>query len=471
MPQQQPYHWLTNKTLRSALDNWHGKRLTYAPFDRLYLYRKLYRDLERSPHFVTNMLLLQAFDEMETMYKDGLTLLKRRYWDEKTIAELAEELHVSVATIHNRQRKAIGQLQRTIVEMEQQADRNRRIQLDLRLGPKSNDRLVGNDRHVQTIAEQLRNPNPPWIIALEGLGGIGKTTLARAVIDQLLDEHLFDDVGWVSAKREYLEHGGAITAEDKPALTADALIAALARQLLPDLSALTEQEPQALTSALHTRFKKFPHLIVIDNLETVIDVEALLPTIQGWANPTKFVLTSREGLYTQPNLYHFIVPELDEPSALALLRQEIEQSHLTALAGWSDDALRPIYEVVGGNPLALRLVVAQAHFHNVDSILSHLRKATNRAAENLYIYIYLHAWTRLTQLEQDLLLVMALVDPDGDALRVIAEVGQMAETTVAEGLSQLARLSLIDVRGDGHNRHYSIHGLTRTFLHEQVLRW
>jgi hypothetical protein len=32
-------------------------------------------------------------------------------------------------------------------------------------------------------------------------------------------------------------------------------------------------------------------------------------------------------------------------------------------------------------------------------------------------------------------------------------------------------LNLVDVRGSFAEHHYSIHGLTRTFLHEQVLRW
>lgn len=476
MPQQEPVELLTDllteETLRNALKNWHGKDLTYTPFDPLYIYRQLFRALERPTHFVTNMLLLQAFDEMETMYPEGVAFLKRRYWDDRSIDELAHELNISVNTVHNRQRKAIEQLQTTLVAMEERVRREQLVRINLRLGPKSNETLVGIADHMQLLAAQLRTDDSPWIIALEGLGGIGKTTLAHAVVDHLLDAQAFDEVGWVSAKQEYLEHGGAIKALDRPALTAEEMMERLARQLLPELTYhRVEQEPRLLTTALHTRLKQFPHLIVIDNLETVTDLQALLPTIQTLANPTKFLLTSREGLHTQPNVYHFVVPELNADAALALLRAEIAGSHLTALATWPDAALLPIYAVVGGNPLALRLVVAQAHFHDLSTILTHLRHATNRASENLYTYIYLHAWQRLSEVEQDLLLVMALVNPEGDALGVIAEIAEVAESTVAEGLNQLVRLSLVDVRGDGHHRCYSIHGLTRTFLHEQVLRW
>ncbi|MCB0061107.1 MAG: hypothetical protein KDE19_03295 [Caldilineaceae bacterium] len=471
MPEQALIDLLDDETLRSALGNWHGKHPDQTYFNALYLYRKLQREIDRPAHYVSNMLLLQAFDTLDEMYPEALTFLKKRYWDEMSVAELAQEYFTSDSTIYNRQTKALGLVRTSLIALEEKARREQYLLNERRLGMKSNDRVVGIDAHVQTLATQLRSPEVPWIVSIEGLGGIGKTTLARTVVDHLLDQQAFDEVGWVSAKQEYLEHGGAIQPIEKPALTADELIAALARQLLPELTYVVEQEPDVLTTALHTRLKRFPHLIVIDNLESVTDLEALLPTIQALANPSKFLLTSRNGLYTQPNLYHFTVPELSAADALTLLRQEIESSNLTALTNWSDGELQPIYEVVGGNPLALRLVVAQAHFYDVESILNHLRQATNRAAENLYTYIYLHAWERLTQLEQDLLLVMALVNPDGDTLATIAEFGELSETTAAEGLNALARLSLVEVCGDGHNRCYTIHGLTRTFLHEQVLRW
>ena len=39
------------------------------------------------------------------------------------------------------------------------------------------------------------------------------------------------------------------------------------------------------------------------------------------------------------------------------------------------------------------------------------------------------------------------------------------------GLAGLVRLNLVNVGGDLQRRRYSIHSLTRTFLHEQVARW
>jgi len=39
-----------------------------------------------------------------------------------------------------------------------------------------------------------------WVIAIEGLGGIGKTALADAVVRQLIETQSYDEIAWVSAQ-------------------------------------------------------------------------------------------------------------------------------------------------------------------------------------------------------------------------------------------------------------------------------
>jgi hypothetical protein len=212
-------------------------------------------------------------------------------------------------------------------------------------------------------------------------------------------------------------------------------------------------------------------MIVIDNLETLADVESLLPTVQDLANPTKFVLTSRQSFYAEPTLYHVAVPELSEPDALRLIRQEAKWSNLPVLAESSDAVLQPIYQTVGGNPLALRLVVGQTHIHTLESILDDLRMARGRPVEQLYTFIYRRAWDSLDELSQRVLLIMPLANPHGDELAYLAEVGDVDSGDLRLALNKLVTLNLVDARGGLNERRYSIHSLTRSFLHEQVARW
>jgi hypothetical protein len=265
-------------------------------------------------------------------------------------------------------------------------------------------------------------------------------------------------------------------APPRPALTAETLVEALAQQLLPQALYRAQSTHEQRLAALHRQLKELPHLIVIDNLETVLDLDLLLPIVQELANPTKFLLTTREALYGTPNVYHFPIAELSDRDALTLIRQEIAVSNLAALAACTDTELQAIVEVVGGNPLALRLVVGQAHIHALPAILAQLRTAKltsgqGTPAENLYTYVYRHAWQSLTEIERTVLLIMPLVNPDGEELPFIAAVGDKPIETVSDTLNRLVTLSLIDVKAAGNHPRYRIHGLTRTFLEDDILKW
>lgn len=229
--------------------------------------------------------------------------------------------------------------------------------------------------------------------------------------------------------------------------------------------------PERYELALRSRLKELPHVIVIDNLETVTDIETLLPTLQRLANPSKFVVTARENLYGLGNLYHFKVDELSPPYALHLIRDEAANCGLPVLAMSSDAELLPIVETVGGNPLALRLVVGQTHIYGLQSILYDLRQARSQPATNLYTYIYQKAWAKLGALERKALLVMPFAGPDGDDLGYLAEVGDLDLDDLCSALNQLVTLNLVDARGGLNDRRYAIHNLTRTFLLEQVVKW
>lgn len=173
----------------------------------------------------------------------------------------------------------------------------------------------------------------------------------------------------------------------------------------------------------------------------------------------------------EPNLYHFTVPALSPPKALALVRQEAKVINQSELVTATVRELQPIYETVGGNPLALRLVVGLTHSHGLEDVLADLRDARGQTVENLYTYIYRRAWEQLDEQSKQVLAVMPLARVDGDSLDYIVQISQMERYAVRTALDVLAQQQLVNIHGNLNERRYSIHGLTRTFLQEQVLRW
>lgn len=224
-------------------------------------------------------------------------------------------------------------------------------------------------------------------------------------------------------------------------------------------------------NALKKHLKERAHLIVIDNLETLTDIESLLPTLARLANPTKFLLTSRQALYGEPDVYHFTVPGLSQTDALQLIRQEALKRNLLYLIEADNEALVPIYETVGGNPLALRLIVGQSSMQPLDIILSDLTLARGETVENLYTYIYRRAWDNLDEVTRQAFLYMPLVSEFGADFHYLEATTGLAPSDLRRALNLLVILRLVDFRGQLGKRVYTIHNLTRTFLQEQVIKW
>ena len=70
------------------------------------------------------------------------------------------------------------------------------------LPTKTYDHFTGRDKELQQVIEALRKTEQQRLIALYGLGGIGKTALAREAADISLHQERFQRVVWVSAKTE-----------------------------------------------------------------------------------------------------------------------------------------------------------------------------------------------------------------------------------------------------------------------------
>ena len=95
---------------------------------------------------------------------------------------------------------------------------------------KSYRELIGRDILIGNVMAALRDPSGKWIVAVDGMGGIGKTSLAREVADRCTSEHLFDAIVWDQAPKESQEFPTG-TAKVKGTLTFETVLDSIARQL------------------------------------------------------------------------------------------------------------------------------------------------------------------------------------------------------------------------------------------------
>lgn len=456
--------------VEKALKQWQDTDAAFA-LTSLALFQKFHRTGQGNIRHTANQLLLAGLTALEAEKPRLAHLLRLRYVDFTPVDQTAQQLGLEEPSIYALQREAFGHLTR-LLHAQEGATRSELQQHSAQyLGTPTYNTLIGVDAPLAQLCERLRQPGPPWLVAIEGIGGIGKTALADGVVRQLLSTASIDALSWVTARPPDFDLGGGLASWQQPILSSQGLIHKLVEQMAPGDAMLTTLAPEKQLAWLQQQLKTVPRLIVIDNLETLADVDELLPLLRQLSNPTRFLLTSRERFEAEPGLYHFTVPELLEADALALVRQEAHNGNLWHIASATDDELRPIYTTVGGNPLALRLVVGQTHADSLALILEDLVQARGAKAEELYTFIYRRAWEKLDETTRQVWLALPLLTAQQATAIALAEINGEGLTPVRQALTQLVRLNLVYCHGGVNERFYTLHNLTRTFLQQQVGEW
>lgn len=336
-----------------------------------------------------------------------------------------------------------------------------------RLEPLPPHRLFGIESIKLKLLDALRQKDDYWVLAIDGIGGIGKTSLANVLVRELLLTQRFYDIVWLSAKQEEFVPYRGPRLTNYPALEVTTFVDRVLEQLDPTLP--LARSPDEKSTILTHWLKSFPYLVIIDNLETVLDYHALLPTLRRLAQPTKFLLTSRKPV--AEDIYSQTLSELSHAATIEFLRYMGEHQSLPALQQASENQLNAIHRVVGGNPLALKLIVGRLRtgLYSLTKILENLKQAQGRTIDQLYTFIYWQAWQDLDEKTRKLFVLMPQV-PQATA-EDLARKSKLSEEELGQAIQQLVMCSLVEVRGDLDQPYYYLHSLTESFLLKKVIQW
>lgn len=326
-------------------------------------------------------------------------------------------------------------------------------------------RLVGAGETFARLVSLFNDPVGPRLVSLEGMGGIGKTALARGFAALPEVTARWPRILWVSARQAVLTEDGQLRPSADAVATLEDISVRLAEQL--GLTTLASKPLGERLEGLGTALAQEATLVIVDNLETAEEYRQLVPGLARLAGTSRFLFTTRQTLREFPYVTSIPVSELDSDDAFALLRSEtIRRGSQRTIAGGHFDEL---YRVVGGLPLAIKLVAAQLNLRPLHEIVDGFRNVAD-GSDALYRYLYWQTWNSLQDPARRLLLSFLPADAEGEDLDFLRLMSGQSDEAFKEALTELDRFSLLEINGEADRPLYRLHRLTVTFLQTDILK-
>lgn len=334
--------------------------------------------------------------------------------------------------------------------------------------PKAYHRLIGRHDEIGRLLNALREPRGKPMIAVEGLGGIGKTALTLELIEISQKEGLFEHVVWSSAKPEYFVGESAIKSGVSD-YTFDTLLGDIGRQCdrldIPQLPA--EQKRAAVRYLL----KKKRVLVVMDNLETVSESAKLVHDAFLILGQSKLIFTSRHHIKHE-RVFTVKLSGFRQDEGVTFLREESKERSIEAVAQADQADLIQIHKVTGGAPLAMKLVVGQMYRQPMNTVLSTLERAMFKGQDYpFYRFVYQHSWQMLDLNGRKALVDMSVFPPlTGGAVHDVEVVSQVESSAFWPAMDRLVLMSLVDKIGSAGQERFALHPLTQYFVKADITK-
>lgn len=414
--------------------------------------------------FATNKVLLDGIKELKHRNDLAGSLLNFRFIDKLTIKEVNQKFKFNnYEKVKRYQKDALDLLTTIINEQEIKFRESRITEMESSLEAKSYSQLFGINELAANLFEDLQNSDKNGVISLIGIGGIGKTSLANFVARKIIRRFTYESIIWLSIPDRFNK-----TSLNNSEQIYHQLLLQMCTKLLPALSSAVKYEQKQ--ESLRQILKETPYLIIIDNLEKQSDTTYLLSNLLELSQPSKFLLTSRYKHSAHANIQSYTINELSQDDSIALIRDFATEVSLPEIANAPQDRLMPLYETVGGNPFALKLIISLANVRSVSEIIFDLQQVRSKDIEDLYTKIFTHSWNSLSHSAKKILAIMPLSANSGMLPEQILSVSQLTKEELWPAINELVGLSLLEVKGSAWKRRYGIHRLTDTFIHNEVLK-
>ena len=317
--------------------------------------------------------------------------------------------------------------------------------------------FVGREEEIRTILQSLQPNSRTFIIGIEGIGGVGKSTLATEVSYRCIENDLFESVIWISAKESILTLHGIEPVIPEAKTLADILITIGTTLGNPTIGNLSIQDQ---IKRAYNLLARQTTLLVLDNFESLSKNEQrdILDFLRRSPITLKVAITSRERV-SEGQIIRLQGLSFEESNALLEWDAQQKNIHLTK------DQNKYLVELTGGLPLALLWVQGQIAVlgYSVTQVLDKLSLDTDIP---ILQYCFNHSWNLLRHNNEKKILFALALQPEAVSRTALKEITGVDDAdSFDNAISDLLHLSLIDHESD--KDYFSILPLTRRFIRTQ----
>ena len=314
--------------------------------------------------------------------------------------------------------------------------------------------FVGREQEIRTILQSLQPNSRTFIVGIEGIGGVGKSTLATEVSYRCIENDLFESVIWISAKESILTLHGIEPVIPEAKTLSDILITigtALGNPTIGNLS-IQDQIKRA-----YNLLSRQTTLLVLDNFESLSKNEQrdILDFLRRSPITLKVAITSRERV-SEGQIIRLQGLSFEESNALLEWDAQQKNIYLTR------DQNRYLVELTGGLPLALLWVQGQIAVlgYSATQVLDRLSLDTDIP---ILQYCFNHSWNLLRHHNEKKILFVLALQPEAVSRVALKEITGIEDADGFDiAISDLLQLALIDHEPD--RDYFSILPLTRRFV-------
>lgn len=321
------------------------------------------------------------------------------------------------------------------------------------------DRFIGREEELKKVFKLLSPRSRHFLVTIDGIGGIGKSTLALEVAHRYLHNknpfdtsEQFDALIWASAKQTVLTAEG-IVSRGQILRTLYDIYTTISVTL--EREDITRAKPEDQYELVRHALTQQRTLLIVDNLETVDD-EATLSFLRELPAPTKAIVTTRHRIDIA---YPVRLTGMPQEDGLNLISQECERRGVELKKAEAEK----LYHRTGGVPLAIVWSVAQMGYgYDVEAVLRRL----GQPVEDIAFFCFEGSFEHIRGTDSHkLLMALALLETDASR-EALGYVAGLEEDVLSreEGLVQLEKLSLINRSGG----RFSLLPLTRQFVQHEI---